>query len=81
MKNVTVKLDDETAAWVRVHAAERGTSVSALLAEMLRERMRHDREYETAYRHWKNQELRPLSAPGESYPTRDSLYDRPGIRR
>ena len=80
MRNVTVKLDDDTAAWVKVHAAQRGTSVSALLAEMLRERMRHDREYEAAYRHGRNQECRPLREPGEPLPTRDSLYVWPRLR-
>lgn len=35
MKNITLKIDDETYRKARVHAAERGTSVSALVREFL----------------------------------------------
>jgi len=35
MKNITLKIDDETYQNARVRAAERGTSVSALVREFL----------------------------------------------
>jgi hypothetical protein len=76
VKNVTIKLSDEAADWIRIHAAERKTSVSQLLGEMVAERMRASRGYEAARRHFLTRPLRPLSNPGERYPTREELYDR-----
>ena len=46
MKNVTITLDRETAAWTRVHAARRNLSVSRFVGEVLREHMRESREYD-----------------------------------
>ena len=46
MKNVTIKLSDEAAEWIRVHAAERKTSVSRILGEMVEERMRGSSQYD-----------------------------------
>jgi len=34
MKNVTITLDEETAAWARVHAAKQNMSVSRMIGEM-----------------------------------------------
>ena len=48
MKNVTITLDEEVARWVRIRAAERGTSVSRLVGELLRERMREEAVYGAA---------------------------------
>src|SRR2546423_600253 len=39
MKNVTITLDRETAAWTRVHAARRNLSVSRFVGEVVRELM------------------------------------------
>ena len=36
MKNVTITLDEETAKWTRVHAAERDMSLSRFVGEVLR---------------------------------------------
>jgi hypothetical protein len=80
MKNVTVKLSDEAAAWIRVHAAERRTSVSRILGEMVEERIRASSQYEAARRHFLTRKLRPLKNAGEEYPKREDLYDRPRVR-
>jgi len=80
MKNVTVKLSDEAAAWVRVYAAERKTSVSRVLGEMVEERIRASSQYEAARRHFLTRKLRPLKNLGEEYPKREDLYDRPRVR-
>lgn len=80
MKNVTVKLSDEAAEWIRVYAAERRTSVSRALGDMVEERIRAAGQYEAARRHFMNRTLRPLKNPGEEYPKRDDLYDRPRVR-
>jgi hypothetical protein len=79
MKNVTVTLDEKTAAWARVYAARRNMSLSRFLGEILHEKMRESREYEDAMRRFFAIRPRNLSA-GEAYPSRDELYDRKGLR-
>lgn len=80
MKNVTITLDEETAAWARVHAAGQGKSLSRFVGEMLRERMRSNRDYEVAMRRFLAWKPRSLSQPGTTYPKRDELYDRGRLR-
>jgi hypothetical protein len=80
MKNVTITLDNEVAQWVRVYAAERNTSVSRLVGELLAERMRADRSYAAAMRRFLNGAPRQLQAKRAAYPTRDSLHDRNCVR-
>lgn len=81
MKNVTITLDEETAAWARVHAAEQNMSVSRYVGELLRERMRGSREYEEAMRRFFANKFVIRRKPGERYPTREELHDRAGLRR
>jgi hypothetical protein len=81
MKNVTITLDASTAAWARVHAAERNMSLSRFVGEVLRERMRRSREYESAYRAWRAEKPFDLKGPWKPYPKREDLYDRPVFRR
>jgi plasmid stability protein len=74
MKNMTITLDEKTAAWVRVHAAKQGKSVSRLLGELLRQHMSGMREYAEAMRRF--QAVKPFAADwvGGKRPTRDELY-------
>ena len=81
MKNVTVTLDEETAAWARVHAAERGMSVSRMLGELLRQRMHQAREYDAAMRRFLAKPPKKLRQAGARYPSRDELHDRAHLRR
>jgi hypothetical protein len=80
MKNITITLDEETAAWARVHAAEQGKSLSRLLGEMLRERMDGERAYEDAMRRFLSKKPQPLSSGTGRYPKREELYDRGRLR-
>mgnify|MGYP001258256665 CR=1 FL=1 len=48
MRNITISLDDDTAAWARRLAAERDTSVSRLVAELLAEKRRSGEAYRAA---------------------------------
>ena len=48
MGNLTVQLDDETIRSAKVLAARKGTSVSALVAQMLREATVADLRYQQA---------------------------------
>lgn len=81
MKNVTVTLDEETAARARVQAAERRMSLSRYIGELLRKELRHADEYEAAYRAWRGRKLFPLKGRPRPYPKREELYDRPVLRR
>lgn len=80
LKNITVTLDKETAAWARVHAAERDISVSRLIGEVLRERMQQARDYESAMRRFLGGKAVRLNKAGARYPSRDELHDRAGLR-
>ncbi len=80
MKNVTITLDEETAAWARVYAAERNVSVSRLVGDMLRERMQGAREYDEAMRRFLAKKPVRLSRSNQRYPARDQLHDRTRLR-
>ena len=80
MKNITITLDAKTAAWARVHAAKHNKSVSRLVGEMLQEHMRESREYDEAMRRYFALKPRKLKGPGQRYPKREELYDRPRLR-
>jgi hypothetical protein len=84
-RNVTIALDEDLAKWARVRAAQCDKSLSQFLAETLekdmeaemeaqRERARRGLERFLSIGPW------PLSKPGDRYPTREELYDRPGLR-
>lgn len=79
-RNVTITLDEETARWARIEAARRDTSVSRLVAEILRERMTRESEYLAARERYFSQEPRVHRRSGQRYPTRDELHDRRGLR-
>ena len=80
MKNVTVTLDEETAAWARVYAARRNMSVSRFVGELLRERMSESREYEEAMRRFLGKQPVRLKGGRARYATRDELHDRHRLR-
>lgn len=80
MKNITVTLDEKTAAWARVYAAKRNMSLSRFLAETLDARMRESREYDRAMRRYLARKPAAISRPTDRYPTRDEIHDRRGLR-
>ncbi|MBI2296301.1 MAG: hypothetical protein HYU76_09795 [Betaproteobacteria bacterium] len=80
MKNVTITLDAETAAWARVHAAQRNVSLSRFVGELLQQHMREAREYEEAMRRYFSSKLVIRRQPGERYATREELHDRARLR-
>lgn len=76
MKNITVSLDDETYRRARTIAAQRDTSVSALVKRFLTELAGEETEFERLKR--EEQELRKritYFSASENIP-RDKLYDR-----
>jgi hypothetical protein len=80
VKNVTITVDEETAAWARVYAAERNMSVSRLIGEILRERMREAHEYDGAMRRFLAKEPVRLKASGQHYASREAVHDRTRLR-
>lgn len=80
MKNVTITLDEATAAWIRVHAARQNMSVSRIVGEMLHEHIRGRREYDLAMGRFlakRPVKFRPL---GGRFATREELHDRDALR-
>jgi len=80
MKNVTITLDEKTAAWARVYAARHNTSVSRMVGEMLQQRMRETHKYEEAMRRFLEKTPVKLSRSGRRYPRREDLHARSRIR-
>jgi hypothetical protein len=81
MKNVTITLDEETATWARVRAAQRNLSLSRFVGELLQQHMHEAREYEQAMRRYLSRgPFRALKGRAERYPSRDELHDRARLR-
>ena len=80
MKNVTVSLDEETAAWARIYAAKKNISLSRYVGELLHDSMCESREYEESMRRFLAQKTVKLEKPGGRYPTRDETHDRTRLR-
>ncbi|HTS86366.1 MAG TPA: hypothetical protein VMG61_14765 [Usitatibacter sp.] len=81
MKNVTITLDEHTAAWVRVYAARMGGSVSRVVGDMLRAHMRDHKEYEQSMRRFLAKgPVRFRLAEGKGPPSREELHDRDALR-
>lgn len=80
MKNVTITLEADVARWARVQAAERETSVSRLVGEMLRDKMITEEGYRAAREQFFSIPPRRLREPGRPLPTREELHDRARLR-
>ncbi len=73
---MTITLEEDVARWARIRAAERDTSVSRLVGELLREKMVEDQSYEVAMREYLARPTRKLKKTGTRYPRRADLYGR-----
>lgn len=80
LKNITITLDAETAAWARVRAAQQNASLSRFVGSILHQHMRESREYERAMQQWLAEKPVNLKGPAERYATRDELHDRGRFR-
>jgi plasmid stability protein len=76
MKNVTITLDEEVALWARIRAAERDTSVSRLVGEMLREKILEEQGYQAARQQYLSRQAKRLKRAGAKYPRREELHAR-----
>lgn len=73
MKIITITVDEQAISWAKAQAAERNMSLSRYVGELLRERMRRSREYEAAYKAWRDEKPMMLKGPDTRYPTREEL--------
>jgi hypothetical protein len=80
MKNITVTVDAQTAAWVRVFAAKRGASVSRVVGEFLSERMRETRGYDEAMRRFFSHKPLQFEWRGGHPATRAEIYEGAAVR-
>lgn len=80
MKNVTITLDEKTAAWARQHAAEQSMSLSRFVGGLLEKTMQQSREYEHAMRQYLAVKPVKLKKRGQRYPSRDHLHERDRLR-
>jgi len=81
MKNITISVDERTAALARVRAAERNMSLSRFVGELLRDEIRYSSEYEAAYKAFLAEQPLDFKGPQDPYPKREELHDRPVLRR
>lgn len=74
LKNVTVTVEEEALRWARRQAAEKGTSVSKLVGQMMEREMRNGDSYWKACEEWKK--LKPVRTRGVLPIRREDTYDR-----
>jgi predicted transcriptional regulator len=76
MKNLTVSLDDETYRRARIIAAERDTSVSALVKQFLTQLASGESEFERLKRLEEETRAKITNFSASENLPRDELYDR-----
>ena len=72
-KNITITLDADVARWVRVWSASADKSVSAMLAEVVKEKMRNDELYNKALQRYLKRESIELKNEDEKFPSREEI--------
>ena len=75
MKNITIAVPETVARWARVWAARNDTSVSAMLSQLLREKMESERKYSRAMKSFLTRAPAAIS-DGSDYPKRGEIHDR-----
>jgi hypothetical protein len=78
LRNITITLEESIARWARIEAARKDTSVSRLLAGILKERMLEADAYQAAMR--RALARKPFLKTGGRYMYREEVHDRPGLR-
>jgi hypothetical protein len=80
MKNITISLDEQTAARARRHAAQLGMSLSRYVGQVLEKSLRESREYERAMRRFFARQSQLRYRSDSPYPKREELYERGRLR-
>ena len=79
-QNITLALDREVLLAARVFAAQQGTSVSAMLADELIEKIGNNRRYEHSKQIALSMLEQPWSLGGQGLNDREALHDRTALR-
>jgi hypothetical protein len=80
MKNVTISMDEEIAAWARVEAARAGQSLSSWVGGQLARLKGGRSHFETDLIAVLNTPRSPMSDGGRTF-SREEVYDRPVMKR
>jgi len=78
VRNITITLEEAVGRWARIEAARKDTSVSRLLAGILKERMLEEDTYPAAMR--RALARKPFLKTDGRYMSREEVHDRPGLR-
>ncbi len=78
LRNITITLEEDLARWARVEAARSDTSVSRYLANILKERMQQNDEYNAVKR--RALARKPFLKSSGRYLTREEAHDRNRLR-
>ncbi|MBS1851229.1 MAG: CopG family transcriptional regulator [Acidobacteria bacterium] len=78
LRNITLTLEETVAKWARLEAARQDTSVSRLLADILKERMESDGQYARAMRRALARE--PFLETDGQYLSREQTHERSHLR-
>ncbi len=78
LRNVTLTLEESVARWARIEAARNDISVSRFLADILKERMNENDEYEAAKR--RALARKPFLRSDGRYLSREEVHDRARLR-
>lgn len=78
LRNITITLEENVARWARIEAAKRDTSVSSLLAALLKQHMQNKNGYESAMR--RALARKPFLKTDGRYPSREEIHERSRLR-
>ena len=78
LRNITITLEEDVARWARVEAAREDTSVSGMLAEILKARMEKRDGYQRAMR--RALARKPFLKSDGKYMTREEAHERASLR-
>ena len=78
LRNVTVTLEENVARWARIEAAQKETSVSRYLGDLLKERMLEKSAYESAMR--RALARKPFIKTDGRYLSREEAHERSSLR-
>lgn len=78
LRNITITLEENVAQWARIEAAKKDTSVSRLLAAVLKQHMHEKAGYERAMR--RALARKPFLNTDGRYLSREEAHERSGLR-
>ena len=75
MKNVTISMDEDTAAWARIEAAKAGKSLSRFVGDVIASKMERQSSQSEILKKIMSYPKLDLTDESGNAPTRNELYD------